>query len=338
MENVKRIALWDNLKFLLITFVVIGHFAEAFCESSQVCRGIYVCIYAFHMPLFLFISGLFHSNRNITSKCLFFISVGFARKIMMVLVRLLVGKDPNFDLLADNGLPWFMFVLAIYTFVMYLLRNKNKTYLLVAGIILACFVGFDKSIGDYLYISRAIIFFPCYVLGTMINPNSLVNFKKRFRWLLPLSALVLVLWVFCCFAKTDAVYNLRPLFTGRNPFSLSIEAYGPLARLLCYFITAVTSFSMIILVPSSHIPMVSRMGTHSLDVYFWHGLILVLLNNFAHLGDLFVSFSGKILYFVIAILLSVILSQGGFISYPLNKLKQLCYYDIRKAKTKDRAV
>lgn len=334
MENIKRIALWDNLKFLLITLVVIGHFAEAFCEISQVCRGIYVCIYAFHMPLFLFISGLFHSDRNITSKCLFFISVGFARKIMMVLVRLLVGKDPNFELLADNGLPWFMFVLAIYTLVVYLLRNKNRTYLFVAGIILACFVGFDKSIGDYLYISRAIIFFPCYILGTMINPQNLVDFKKRFKWLIPLSAAVLLVWAFCCFSKTDIVYTLRPLFTGRNPFSSSIEPLGPLARLLCYFITAVTSFSMIILVPSSHIPMISKMGTHSLDVYFWHGLILVLLNNFAHIGDLFVSLPGKILYFVIAILLSVVLSLGGFISYPLNKLKQLCYYDSRKLKAK----
>lgn len=64
----ERIALWDNLKFILITAVVIGHFADFVVDRSDTCKSIYLFIYAFHMPLFIFISGLFHTDRNVVKK------------------------------------------------------------------------------------------------------------------------------------------------------------------------------------------------------------------------------------------------------------------------------
>lgn len=60
-----RIALWDNLKFVLILLVVIGHFSKFFQNDSSIYRSVFLFIYAFHMPLFLFISGLFHKDEKI---------------------------------------------------------------------------------------------------------------------------------------------------------------------------------------------------------------------------------------------------------------------------------
>jgi len=53
MEN--RIALWDNLKFLLVTCMVIGHFADQFTDVSIIYDSIFLFIYSFHIPLFIFI-------------------------------------------------------------------------------------------------------------------------------------------------------------------------------------------------------------------------------------------------------------------------------------------
>ena len=50
-----RIALWDNLKFILITLVVAGHFADQLTDYSSIYSSIYLFIYAFHMPLFILI-------------------------------------------------------------------------------------------------------------------------------------------------------------------------------------------------------------------------------------------------------------------------------------------
>ena len=45
MEN--RIALWDNLKFFLVTCVVIGHFADQFTDVSKIYDSIFLFIYLF---------------------------------------------------------------------------------------------------------------------------------------------------------------------------------------------------------------------------------------------------------------------------------------------------
>ena len=149
-----RIALWDNLKFILITLVVAGHFADEIMDYSSIYSSIFLFIYAFHMPLFIFISGYFHSDRNTMKKLLFYISLGFSYKIISFLVDRINGYSQyTFNLLFDGGLSWFMFVLAIYTFALFLLRDQNKKFILISSIILACFVGYDKSIGtSYIYL------------------------------------------------------------------------------------------------------------------------------------------------------------------------------------------
>ena len=54
-----RASRWDNLKCWLIFCVVFGHFSYHFVNQSDFLKGIYTFIYLFHMPTFIFVSGLF---------------------------------------------------------------------------------------------------------------------------------------------------------------------------------------------------------------------------------------------------------------------------------------
>lgn len=47
----------DNTKFFLMFLVVLGH--VALLVNNNVSHSIYLFIYAFHMPLFFMIAGLF---------------------------------------------------------------------------------------------------------------------------------------------------------------------------------------------------------------------------------------------------------------------------------------
>ena len=60
MKN--RIAKWDNLKGLLIISVVIGHFVEPLVEYSWAYKVIWTAIYFVHMPLMIFLAGMFIKN------------------------------------------------------------------------------------------------------------------------------------------------------------------------------------------------------------------------------------------------------------------------------------
>ncbi|MCR5173696.1 MAG: acyltransferase family protein [Oscillospiraceae bacterium] len=324
---VVRVALWDNIKFLMIIFMVVGHFADVFTARSAAFKSIFLFIYAFHMPSFIFMSGLFYSRKDEKRKIVYYVSCGFALKIFMTVIRLVLNKSAGFALLSDGSIPWYMFALAAYQSLMWLCRNINKKYLLVFSVILACFIGYDRSIGDYLYLSRIVVFFPIFLLGTMIHQQTITGFKsKYYRFLLPLAIVILALWFCLCFFKLDDLYIYRHLFTGRNPFSQAVIEYGPLARLLCYFITFLTGLSFIIILPTRSIPAVTLFGRRSLSVYFWHWPVYQLLQACFGINRLFeMSVWGKAAFLLAAVLLSYVLMAVRPFEYPLKLIKKLCF-------------
>lgn len=328
----ERIALWDNLKFVLITLVVVGHFADVFTNVSDTCKSIFAFIYAFHMPLFLFLNGLFYKSADILRKCLFYISAGYLLKIVSAVIIYFCGSRMSFSLLSDAGMPWYMFVFAMCTAITYLLRNQNKGYILFFSILLACVVGYDQSIGDFLYLSRLIVFFPFFYLGTMINPQKIVEFKQKYIWwLFPLAMILLVGWAYLCYAKLDDIYVLRHLFTGRNPFNLELITYGAVERLLCYAIAVFIGFALIILVPTRRIACVTSMGKNTLNVYFWHWNVYVLFNRFFGISQLFYQgILGKISFLLIGVVMTVVLSQKYVFSFPLKQIKNAIFNEGKK--------
>lgn len=315
-----RINLWDNIKFLLIVLVVIGHFADALINDSNAFKSLYVFIYAFHMPLFIFISGLFFKPKDITSKCLMYISIGFALKITNFLVKYFLGLNPSFSILSDGGIPWFMFAIAIFTLLAYILRNHNKTYILFFSILLACFAGYDKEIGDFLYLSRVIIFFPFYWLGTMIEQNRILEVKEKYNKLLfVFGIIILILWAYLCLVHLDLIYNLRHLFTGRNYFSNVVYQYGPFARLLCYFISTILSIAIIGIVPNKNMKNVTNCGKKTIQVFFWHYPIIYTIFTIFNFDILCDNMYGKLIFLEIAILVAIFLSNKIF-SFPTKQI------------------
>lgn len=318
-----RIALWDNLKFILITLVVGGHFADTLIDYSKIYSSIFLFIYAFHMPLFIFISGYFHSEKNITKKIIFYTSLGFLYKIFSFIVDRINGDTRFiFTLLSDGGLAWYIFVLAIYTLALSLLKDQNKKFILIGSIILACFVGYDKSIGDFLYLSRAIIFFPFYILGTMMQSFDTLEFKRKYPLLKVVALLIFVAWGILCITKVDTLYGLRYMFSGRHPFPDGIISFGPIVRLACYTISTLLCISLILITTSRKIKWISDFGKNTINVYFWHYHLFYLIRPFIDFNKVFSSFSfGFIAYVIATIVVTVILSTKIF-SFPVNIIRK----------------
>lgn len=328
-STTEHIALWDNLKFLLILLVVVGHFADSFTAESSSFRALYLFIYSFHMPMFFFISGLFFSEKRIVSKVLYYLSLTYLMKIIMIIIDRCSGIErPFFELLAPDGVAWFTFVLAVYTFISYLIRNHNRWYIAAAVLILACFVGYDASVGDTFCLSRSIIFFPFYCLGTILDSQKIIALKKKVKpWLYILAIVFILCWLYFCFFHCDIAYHLRHLFTGRNPFSDSVLFVGPLVRLFCYIVTFSMGIALIIIMPDKRMNPITKWGSRTLTVFFWHLPIYFLMERLIGIGRLYYLGNwGKILFLLCAVLLTVILSQFSFFGVPLNQIKKLCYW------------
>ena len=209
----------------------------------------------------------------------------------------------------------------IYMIIGYLLRNQNKKFIFLFSIMLACFVGYDQTIGDFLYLSRIIIFLPFFLLGLVVKNEDIVKLKKN-KILLIAVMIILLIWLISYFYELDFLYRFRYLFTGRNPFFPQIIAYGPLYRLISYIISMVIGLAIILLMPNSRIKGVSSMGQHSINVYFWHMNIYYILEKVFRISEIFkYGVVGKISFLLLAILFTIVLSQKAF-EFPLKMVKR----------------
>lgn len=323
----KRIAFFDNCKFFLMLLVVVGHFIDQNTASSPIFRGMFLFIYTFHMPAFFFLSGLFDKRGTPFSKRLnkavYYIALYLVLKVVITLVQCVFTHRFNFTLLTEVGIPWFCLVLGVFTLIIGLLdkANVNLTTVLAISVLLACFVGFDKSVGDFLALSRTIVFFPFYLLGTIAEKEKLLNLLQK-RSLRVCGFVLLAVFLAVCLLMTDRLYFLRQLFTGRNPFRDSYRSFGPLIRLGCYALTTLIGLSFMMIVPQRGLGVITQFGTRTMQVYFWHRPVLYVM-VYLHLNDSVLSLgaAGKALWILMAVILTLILSLSVF-GFPTKHLQK----------------
>ncbi len=88
----ERIALFDNVKGLLIVLVVFGHIAHPVHNSNPVLSALFDIIYLFHMPLFVLVSGLFakgayRDGKLNVNRIISFAVLGLAFQLALALVN-----------------------------------------------------------------------------------------------------------------------------------------------------------------------------------------------------------------------------------------------------------
>ena len=328
--------IFDNLKFLLIIFVVLGHMAGDYIEyhpsdnASEwlVCspfKSFFIFVYAFHMPLFLFISGIFQkreSDKFNADSVISYVILGFLLKILIAVSLMLFTSSMDssyFGLLGQDGVFWYLFVLAGYKGLCYLLRKVKPSLIITLSVMIALFSGYDNELGDWLYLSRFVVFFPFYYVGFCLKPEQILNFCRKV-YVRIFSVTALVLWIWICFAKIDVIYPYRGPFTARNPFAdVSMSNCEFWNRGIAMIISAVLCIVFISLSTTKKIPMITKFGTRTLQVYFWHKTVIYILINYGMVKKLINKFPNDwwAVYLLLGLVITFVLSFEIF-GKPIN--------------------
>ncbi len=327
----KRIYYIDNLKFMTITAVVMGHFLGLALDNSNVFKAIYIFIYSFSMPMFIFISGLFHKNENIKNTCMYYIGLGFASKIIYFISQFIGNPDRqmSFGLLSGTDLPWFMFSLAAFKLLTYFFSKYDLRYILIFSIILSCFTGYDTSIGGELYLSRITAFYPFYLLGYILKNEKLERiraYKKPVFQVIGL--LILICYAVICY-KTDII-EMTVLFKANAPFPepFNFRIYGVFWRLLCYVLSGLQCFAFLMITPDVNIPFITNAGKRTLNVYMWHMTFVYIALYYTPLIDFTAELWGKLLMLAVSIAVSVILSFNiKIFTFPADLMRKVFLSD-----------
>ena len=326
-----RIYLYDNIKFLAILLVVIGHAINFMTEAdgNMLEKSLFLTIYSIHMPLFIFISGLFlkpmdKSTKFPKQKVIAYILIGIVLRIMMSLLRLILGKNISYSLFdMYDSFTWFMWAMAVFITLMWLFREYNTKIILLLSLLVGCMAGYDKFLGDKFALMRIAVFLPFFVVGYMIKPEQLSDLLSK-KWVKVVSIFVAVGFVALFFINTDIYQYLRPIFTGRNSFEVlgRFSKFGFAVRLLCYAISALFGLAVMSLVPNKNLGIITKTGTKTLQIYFWHQVFLVLLSHFGVYG-LISSVTGDTIatavYILIAVAVTFVCSLPVF-SFPTKQL------------------
>lgn len=264
----------DGLKFILIFLVVLGHLS--FYDYGIGLRQI---IYAFHMPMFVFLSGYFTSMKNDKDKqakwlkrtFLIFIIAQICHIILNVILRFSLGiiyKTP-FDLLCLNdfyhpkfGL-WYLLCLIYWRlFAWTLYRKAHDITLLIVSVVLSIVIGF-VPLSQFLSFQRAFSFLPFFIFG--------IIFKRR-NWIekitkTPVFIAVIIIVICCVIARHLPSFEPKYHYDNLNDASLRI-IQSIIGFLMCLAIIRISYVS-------NCIEKFAKYGTYTLWIYIGHTFFIV---------------------------------------------------------------
>lgn len=283
-----RIAKWDNLKFGLIYFVVLGHFIAIFKSDSSFLRGLQFFIYTFHMPAFLFVSGLF-SKRTINERRYDKILPYFFLYIFMKAFRFVVnffihGKASNFDFFSESGVPWFALTLFLCYLVTIVFSGFNRKYLLIMAVGIGIMAGYDAQLGDFLTGMRLFTLYPFFLAGYCIPIQKVTDITAH-KTVKVLSAVMLAGVLVCSFILESRIYDKLGFLKGKACYKvLEMLPYGGVYRGIYYVVALMLVLAVIALTPSVNC-IFTQWGGRTLQVFALHFPILRILMEVFHLKD-----------------------------------------------------
>lgn len=278
MEEVaKRDYLFDNIKVLLIFLVVFGHSIEYYIDDNFILRTIYITIYFFHMPLFVFISGYFSSNIDKCRKMAFekLLMPFIIFNILWYAFLSLTSHKLVIDFLTPGFALWYLVCLFIWRiFLKDLIKIRH---ILLISIVFGILAGLITSVGLSLSLSRIICFLPFFMAGYYFDKEKINKIKNIPIFIPILFSLVLIVVAFYV-TKTDVI-NYKSLYMSDPYSSFDIGIIkGVLLRVMIYAI-AFLSLLLIKFVPSKKNSL-TYIGEITLTIYIFHTYFIEILRIF----------------------------------------------------------
>ena len=164
-----RNPVFDNAKFLMIFCVVFGHLIEPFMHSREIIMAIWMFIYTFHMPVFVFLAGIFAKEQpNSTDRRKDLNSLWVPLIVFTLLFEIYnyatTGQISNSTKgLIPFWILWFLSSLIIWKVALPYFTNFK--FPITLSILISLAAGYFDGINYFLGISRTIYFFPFFLMG-----------------------------------------------------------------------------------------------------------------------------------------------------------------------------
>ena len=271
----ERVDLLDNLKGLLIFLVVFGHSLELFKDQYFITQVLYVFIYLFHMPAFVFVSGYLSKNvdkARETAFTTFFLPFILFNILWNGLAALVTWNLEQFSFLTPGWALWYLMSMFLWKISLKdLVRIK---YIVPISFIVGLGAGIFGEFNGLLSLSRTLVFFPFFLIGYFTSEDRFFKLKKPSKFFsCGIILLALSFAIFICYFEVfpvEFLYGSDAFQTYTVPIWL-----GLISRALLYII----GFSFVFVLANtmtSKTTFFSKIGRNTLPIYILHTYLLGL--------------------------------------------------------------
>ncbi len=272
----KRDYKMDNIRFLLIFLVLLGHFMELF--SGELTLNIYKIIYSFHMPAFLFLTGFFARFDRQKIVC----NLIYPYLLFQILYRafdaLILKEQDSFTI--TFGTPYWLLWYLLVTICYYLLlpffdTKKGTSRILIIGtsLLVSILSGFDTSLGYYGSLARFFNFLPFFLAGYYASHTE----KKHKAQLLLLIPVGLLLIQACSYILSSDAITKNVLYAS---YSYAKAGHTPMIRAMLLLTGFLWIALLLFVIPGKKIPCLSVLGQNTFPIFLFHGFVVRLVKKY----------------------------------------------------------
>lgn len=307
----KRDYYFDNAKFILIFFVVFGHFLRSYISDNSLIFALYACIYLFHMPAFVLVSGFFAKSfykqgyvKKIAQKILFpFLTFQVIYSIFYF--YLYETRSFEIDLLIPHWSLWFLLSLFFWNillliFVKWLKLSAPILLILTfaAGVTVSCL----NDHLDVLSFGRTFVFFPFFLVGYYLKKE---HFQLLSNNIVKIALLISAIMIFFS-AYTHPGFDFNWFFGSISYADLEVtNGEGMIIRTILYVLNFIMIAAFFAFVPKKKF-FFTAWGKNTLYVYLLHGFIIKSFRD----SDFQDATESIILLLTVSLLLTMLLSSS----------------------------
>ncbi|WP_110931832.1 acyltransferase family protein [Paenibacillus bouchesdurhonensis] len=301
-----------NLRFLLIICVFVGNAIEPLIKDMAVMHTLYVWIFTFHMPLFVFVTGYFAKTNLLGQpgrKLMLQIGLQYVifQSLYSVLdVTIFQVENIRHSFFAPYLLLWFLASHLCWRLLLMAMNKWTPLQQLALSLALGVLVGYLQVDGTWLSLSRTFVYLPFFIAGYHFSFAYLIKIftPKRRLFTLALAAALLgtiALWG----SRVDVGW----LYGSMTYSQLGhYEWHAGLYRLALYALQLLAGIAFLSFVPLRESKL-TDLGRRTLYVFLLHGLIIRIAAA-SPLYDYITNAAASIMLIIGAVLLTLLLSHS----------------------------
>ncbi len=273
----RRVPYWDNVKFVLIFLVALGHFL--YCrEDLRIVRMLTIGIYTFHMPAFAFVSGYLSKSwtkENLGQKLPQLAKLVVAYVVFNGVFVLWAARSGS-DVYLIHPYYSYWYIMALCVWRLTVGYVGSFTLGLPLSVLAALLVGFWSDAGNAFAFGRTIAFYP-FFLGGYLMPRAwgvrVADLKPKTKALV---GGLLCLATVAAIAGSFMLLHYDYSHVLMDPYARRFDVVSRAAILL---VACLATAAILVVTPNARLPLVTTIGRNSLIVYLLHRYFVLVFER-----------------------------------------------------------